>query len=193
MRLNSSPRLLGRELGHVVVAVGRHDHERRVARCRAVGLGHHHREAWWELGHVPGVGRFRGGRRRLYCDLYCASGDVGDGRSQDAGRVGQVRQVADVGAGTGSAMVFLLRCGALAAQRAVGALLPVFVAASAAEYPTRPRLFRLQRARPWPGQLAWAAWRLFRKSSGGPAGLGRESGRCWRCRCCPAFWAWLSY
>ena len=37
------------------------------------------------------------GRRRLYGDLYCASGDVDDGRSQDAGRVGQVRQVADVG------------------------------------------------------------------------------------------------
>ena len=97
MRLNSSPRLLGRELGHVVVPIRGHDHHRHNA---AVGrrLGHHPREAWWELGHVPGVGRFRlSGCRRLYCDLYCASGDVDDGRPQHAGRVGQIRQVADVG------------------------------------------------------------------------------------------------
>ena len=52
------------------------------------------------------------GRRRLYGDLYCASGDVDDGRSQDAGRVGQIRQVADVGGrhGLGHGCSVALRC-----------------------------------------------------------------------------------
>ena len=106
------PGLLGRELGHVVIPIRRHDHDRGIA--LAVGCWwHHHREAWWKLGHVPRVGRFRlSGCRRLYCDLYCASGDVDDGRSQDAGRVGQIRQVADVGRGhgLGHGLFVALRC-----------------------------------------------------------------------------------